>query len=67
MFAYTYVVTIPSWCNEKKPSVSINKSIWISSSSSTFAYIIFGLLGAWTYPNMQNSNLLDEMTDVCLL
>lgn len=63
MFAYTYVVTIPSWCNEKKPSVSINKSIWISSTTSTMAYIIFGLLGAWTFPNMVDSNLLDVISE----
>ena len=65
IFAYTYVVTIPSWANEKKPSVSVNKAIWFSSSTSTFAYIIFGLLGAWTYPNMADGNLLNVMSDVC--
>ena len=64
MFAYTYVVTIPSWCNEKKPSVSINKSIWGSSTVSTAAYIVFGLLGAWAFPNMVDSNLLDVISDV---
>ena len=44
IFAYTYVVTIPSWCNEKKDNVSVNKAIWSSTITCTIAYIAFGTL-----------------------
>ena len=28
IFAYAYVTTIPSWANEKRPSVDVNSAIW---------------------------------------
>ena len=31
MFNYTFVTSIPSWVNEKKPRVSVNKSIWATT------------------------------------
>ncbi len=30
IFNFGYVMTIPSWLNEKKPEVSIHKSVWLS-------------------------------------
>eukprot|EP01095_Lingulamoeba_sp_RSL-Kostka_P006062 TRINITY_DN186_c0_g1_i1.p1 TRINITY_DN186_c0_g1~~TRINITY_DN186_c0_g1_i1.p1 ORF type:complete len:498 (-),score=105.27 TRINITY_DN186_c0_g1_i1:4-1497(-) len=61
IFAYTYVVTIPSWCNEKKDNVSINKAIWVSTLTCTAAYICFGLLGAMAYSSISTGNLLSYM------
>ena len=65
IFSFTFVVTIPSWANEKKENVSINKIMWLSTTVSTFFYIFFGILGAYTYPNMTNGNLLDVIPYVC--
>lgn len=31
IFNLAFVVTIPSWVNEKKPKVSVNRSIWYST------------------------------------
>jgi hypothetical protein len=28
IFAFAYVVTIPSWVNEKRHSVNVNKAVW---------------------------------------
>lgn len=28
LFNYAYVVTLPSWVNEMKPGISVNKQIW---------------------------------------
>jgi amino acid permease len=64
MFAFTFVVTIPSWCNEKRPGVVVNRVVWTSSSVSTCFYVILGLLGAWAYPNQTDSNILNVMSDV---
>lgn len=30
IFTWAYVIFVPSWVNEKHPSVSINKTIWYS-------------------------------------
>ena len=32
VFAYSYVVTIPSWVNEKRHRVSINKAVWVPAT-----------------------------------
>lgn len=61
IFAFTYVVTVPSWCNEKMESVSVNKVIWFSALGSTAAYVLFGLAGAWAYPDMTSANILTVM------
>ena len=33
----------------QKPEVSINKAVWLSTSSATVMYIVTGLFGAWAY------------------
>lgn len=46
IFNYCFIVTVPSWLNEKKEDVSVNKAVWISTIGSTFLYITVGLMGA---------------------
>jgi len=45
IFNYAFVTTVPSWVNEKKERVSINKSLWISVSLTTLLYILVGITG----------------------
>ncbi|CAI5460741.1 unnamed protein product [Closterium sp. Yama58-4] len=49
VFAYSYVSTIPSWANEKKPGVNVNRAIWLPASVGCALNILLGLLGAWAY------------------
>lgn len=49
LYNFAYVVTIPSWCNEKKPGVSVNRSLWSASSLCVFVYTFVGLVGASTF------------------
>ena len=49
IFAYSYVVTIPSWVNEKHPSVSVNKAVWVPAAFGLGMKLLTGLLGAWAY------------------
>ena len=42
LFNYAYAVTVPSWLNEKKDSVNINRTIWGAVGFSSFLYITFG-------------------------
>eukprot|EP00039_Didymoeca_costata_P020335 m.340903 g.340903 ORF g.340903 m.340903 type:complete len:559 (+) comp19629_c0_seq1:222-1898(+) len=49
VFAYAYVVTIPSWVNEKKPNVNVNSAIWWPATAGLFMKLMAGLFGAWAY------------------
>ena len=60
IFNYAYIILLPSWLNEKKPSVSVNKTIWYSGIASTVMYVLMGLLGAWAYPHA-NPNILNVL------
>jgi hypothetical protein len=42
IFAYAYVTTIPSWANEKVPSVSINSSVWWPAVVGTLMKLFAG-------------------------
>jgi len=48
-FSWACVVTMPSWVNEKKEGISVNKSIWWSYAFGFVFKFLFGLLGAWAY------------------
>jgi len=52
MFNYAFVTTIPSWVNESKPTVNINRSLWISTAASTVIFVIIGVFGALAFSNM---------------
>jgi hypothetical protein len=45
IFNYAFVTTVPSWINEKRPTVSINKSVWAATTIATVFYIVVGFLG----------------------
>jgi len=72
IFNFAFVVTIPSWVNEKKPGVSVNKAMWSSTISSCAGYILVGLLGSWAYAHVPanflsalGSKLTPVVTRVC--
>lgn len=46
LFNYAYVVTVPSWLNEKSRDVSVNKTVWGAIGMSSFLYITFGIMAA---------------------
>jgi hypothetical protein len=48
VFTWAYVIFIPSWLNEKKPGVSINKSIWTAGAMSAVGYLLVGVMCAST-------------------
>ena len=49
MFTYAFIVTVPSWVNEKKPQVSVKKVMWTSALTCSLLQLAFGLLGAWAF------------------
>jgi hypothetical protein len=61
IFGFTYVVTVPSWCNEKRENVSVNRVIWLSTLFSCIIFLAVGILGAWAYSDLEYANLLTYM------
>jgi len=49
LFNFGFVTTIPSWVNEKKPSVSINKSVWFSTFMCNVIFFFIGIPGALVF------------------
>ena len=45
IFNFGYVMTIPSWLNEKKVDVSVHKSIWTSVAIGVVVFLALGIFG----------------------
>jgi len=58
LFNYAYPITIPSWLNEKKHDVPVNRIIWLSSFLATTVYIIFSIAAASTFDNPGDDMLI---------
>ncbi|KYQ92285.1 hypothetical protein DLAC_06769 [Tieghemostelium lacteum] len=56
MFNYAYITTLPSWINEAKPTVKVNKTVWMSGSISTLIFVSIGMFGALSFPHMPSSS-----------
>lgn len=71
VFSFAYVVTIPSWVNEKKQGVSVNQSIWRPATIAMLVNILVGILGAWAFtllkpngsPRTGSDNILNLLSD----
>ena len=50
---YAYVMTVPSWANEKRRSSNVNKCVWWSVGISTFFFFIVGFFGALSFPDLE--------------
>eukprot|EP00960_Hanusia_phi_P005890 170344-Hanusia_phi.AAC.9 len=55
---------VPSWLNEKRHDVSVNKTIWTSTALSSVLYIFVGLLGGLAYDQIQG-NFLNSLASHC--
>jgi hypothetical protein len=64
IFNYAFIVIIPSWINEKKPGVSVQKAVWISTIASTALYLIVGWMGAVAY-DRAGGNILTTLSNAC--
>eukprot|EP00117_Sycon_ciliatum_P031304 scpid48664/ scgid4434/ len=55
-FAYSYIVTIPSWVNEKKPEVSVNKAVWVPATLGLVMKLAIGLMGGMSFYLLGKNN-----------
>lgn len=46
LYNFAYVVTVPSWCIQRAPGVSVKRTIWLASTLCFVLYIIVGWIGA---------------------
>eukprot|EP01116_Phalansterium_solitarium_P002004 TRINITY_DN11864_c0_g1_i1.p1 TRINITY_DN11864_c0_g1~~TRINITY_DN11864_c0_g1_i1.p1 ORF type:complete len:512 (+),score=139.81 TRINITY_DN11864_c0_g1_i1:206-1741(+) len=61
IFTWAYPMFVPSWANEKKDHVSVNKTIWISGIASWIGYLGIGLLCAMANPGVASDDMLGFM------
>lgn len=61
IFAWAFVMLVPSWVNEKKDHVSVNKTIWISALISTIGYAGIGYLCAVTFSSLGADDILTQI------
>jgi len=64
MSNFAFVITVPSWCNEKKPHVSVNGTIWLSIIVCVVIYGSLGFLAAAVFGNRitESTNFLALMS-----
>lgn len=64
VFSYAFVITVPSWVNEKAPSVSTTRVIWYSCFLGLLFQMIIGYLAALAYPDLSgHADILPVMND----
>eukprot|EP01126_Amoeba_proteus_P038410 TRINITY_DN4000_c0_g1_i2.p1 TRINITY_DN4000_c0_g1~~TRINITY_DN4000_c0_g1_i2.p1 ORF type:complete len:392 (-),score=73.38 TRINITY_DN4000_c0_g1_i2:148-1323(-) len=62
-FTCAFVITIPSWVNEKRDSVNVNYVVWTASAYSLLLKFMFGWFAACTFPNPRyRSNFLNLLS-----
>ena len=55
LFNYAFSVTVPAWLIEKKPGVSVNRTIWTATTFSSIVYILFGWIGATAFQSVSTN------------
>ena len=61
LFNFGFVTTVPSWINEKKPSVNVNKTLWLSTFLCNCIFFAIGIPGAMAFRDV----LQGPATNVC--
>lgn len=49
LFNFGFVTTVPSWINEKKDGVPVNRSLWWATTLCVIIYLVIGLPGAYVF------------------
>lgn len=56
LFNYGYIVTLPSWANEKKPGVSTTNTLIVSLGFMLVVFYIVGIFGGMAYKPYYHSD-----------
>jgi hypothetical protein len=49
LFNFGFVTTVPSWINEKRPHVSVNKTVWFASFMCNVIFFVIGIVGCMAF------------------
>jgi len=52
LFNFGFVTTVPSWINEKDPSVKVNRSLWTATTICVGIYFIVGIPAAHVFADV---------------
>jgi len=52
LFNFGFVTTVPSWVNEKRPGVSVNKTLWVSTTICILVFFAVGITGAAAFSDV---------------
>jgi len=63
LFNFAFVVTVPSWVNEKRPDVKIHGSLLNSVAVGTLMFALMGAVGAMAYQFPAGADLLTKLTN----
>ncbi len=58
VFNFGFIMTIPSWLNEKQPEVDAAKTVWVSLAISIVVFLALGILGAMSMDFPSGQDLL---------
>jgi hypothetical protein len=58
---FFFVVTVPSWLNEKAPGVSVGGALGVSVGASTALYLILGIVGAMAPVSWASTDLISTL------
>jgi hypothetical protein len=61
LFNYSFVITIPSWMNEKKHKVKATPLLGVSSVLSTLIFMVLGVLGSMSYDFSNGQDILSAI------
>jgi hypothetical protein len=62
MFNFGFVVTVPSWLNEKRRDVSIHRTVWTTVLVGGSMFLGLGLIGGASKIDFTNQDLLAAIT-----
>eukprot|EP01112_Ceratiomyxa_fruticulosa_P011020 TRINITY_DN2958_c0_g1_i2.p1 TRINITY_DN2958_c0_g1~~TRINITY_DN2958_c0_g1_i2.p1 ORF type:complete len:379 (-),score=43.44 TRINITY_DN2958_c0_g1_i2:19-1155(-) len=63
LFNFGFITTVPSWVNEKKPSVRVTSVLLGSVSTTCVIFICLGLFGSMAFKFVPGSDLLSTIDD----
>jgi len=52
LFNFGFVTTVPSWVNEKRSGVSVNRTLWTSTTACIIIFFAVGISGAIAFPDV---------------
>ena len=72
LFNFGFVTTVPSWLNEKRPGVPINRTLWLATTFSALLFTAIGFTAALVFSDVLQGPVtatcarqLDDPTFVC--